>query len=164
MAYYGMDKPYTELVLARAVLVSIIPLVLIYVGIYLHKRQPATHILAVLISHELRNVKPYALPVQVIAYSSLNESDIRSVVNGVVEAMSGLGMKVSGKKKERVVIMMMIIVLKYTGFVSNGEYNVLRAKGYTRPISVLKIKADTRRKYAKMGLKKMVDMLTPLSK
>lgn len=49
------------------------------------------------------------------------------------------------------------------GFVSNGEYNVLRAKGYTRPLSVLKIKADVRVKYSKMGIKKMTEMISPES-
>lgn len=70
---------------------------MLIIGIYLHKRQSATHILAVLISHELRNVKPYALPVQLISYSSLNEEDIRAIVNNVVEKMTNMGMKVSGK-------------------------------------------------------------------
>ena len=49
------------------------------------------------------------------------------------------------------------------GFVSNGEYNSMRANGYSRPLSVLQIKADARKKYSKMGKKSMVDMLTPKS-
>ena len=31
------------------------------------------------------------------------------------------------------------VVLYNTGFVSNGEYNTFRLKGYTRPLSVLQI-------------------------
>ena len=48
-----------------------------------------------------------------------------------------------------------------SGFVSNGEYNVFRSKGYTRPLSVLRIEADVRQKYTKMGQQKMLNMLTP---
>ena len=50
------------------------------------------------------------------------------------------------------------------GFVSNGEYNSMRAQGYTRPLSVLQIRADARRKYSSMGKKTMIDMLTPKRK
>ena len=66
------------------------------VGLYLHKRKAATHILAILISHGARNLKPYSLPVQLIAYSSINEAKIRLIINKVVEKMTNLGMKVSG--------------------------------------------------------------------
>lgn len=48
------------------------------------------------------------------------------------------------------------------GFVSNGEYNSLRSNGYSRPLSVLKLKSDARTKYSKMGPKKLLDMLTPI--
>lgn len=41
------------------------------------------------------------------------------------------------------------------------ESTTLRINGYTRPLSVLQIKADARNKYAKMGKKTMEDMLTP---
>ena len=47
------------------------------------------------------------------------------------------------------------------GFVSNGEYNSFRVKGYTRPLSVLQLMLDARRKYSQMGVKKMSAMLTP---
>ena len=52
----------------------------------------------------------------------------------------------------------------FTGFVANGEYNSLRSKGYTRSLSVLAIKAESRAKYAKMGEQKMLKMITPMSK
>ena len=51
-----------------------------------------------------------------------------------------------------------------TGFVSNGEFNELRCTGYTRPLSVLKIKADVRAKFARMRVPKMQRMITPISK
>ena len=48
------------------------------------------------------------------------------------------------------------------GFVSNGEYNSLRSTGYSRPLSVLKLKANARSKYAQMGKTKMLKMLSPI--
>ena len=50
------------------------------------------------------------------------------------------------------------------GFVSDGEFNYLRMKGYTRPLSVLQIRADVRRKYCRLSSKKLLAMLTPQSK
>ena len=50
------------------------------------------------------------------------------------------------------------------GFVSDGEFNYLRMKGYTRPLSVLQIRADVRRKYSRLSPKKLLAMLTPNSK
>ena len=49
-----------------------------------------------------------------------------------------------------------------TGFVSNGEHNVLRATGYTRPVSLFKIRSSVRAKYAKMSAKKLHSMITPV--
>ena len=46
------------------------------------------------------------------------------------------------------------------GFVSNGEFNTMRVKGYTRPLSVLQVKADAKKKYMKMAMSTMVNMLT----
>ncbi len=37
------------------------------------------------------------------------------------------------------------------GFVSNGEHNELRAKGYTRPVSIFNIKSVVRAKYSRMS-------------
>ena len=49
------------------------------------------------------------------------------------------------------------------GFVSNGEYNSMRVKGYTRPLSVLQIRSQARKKYSRMGFKTMLEMVTPQS-
>ena len=46
------------------------------------------------------------------------------------------------------------------GFCSNGEYNSLRNQGYTRPLSILRIRSDVRSKYAKMSKQVMTAMLT----
>ena len=50
----------------------------------------------------------------------------------------------------------------HTGFVSNGEYNVFREKGYTRPLSVLKLRSLARSKVARMSISKMEAMLCPV--
>lgn len=48
---------------------------------------------------------------------------------------------------------------------SNGEFNYLRrAKGYTRPLSVLQIRAQVRQKYSRMSQRVMLAMLTPKRK
>lgn len=45
---------------------------------------------------------------------------------------------------------------------ANGEYNSLRSMGCLRPVSVLKLKSNTRAKYAQMGKAKMMRMLSPI--
>ena len=63
------------------------------------RRKPATHIFVVMISSELRDQKPYAIPVQCIPYAGLKEQDIRRIVNCLINEMMKLGMKVAGKQK-----------------------------------------------------------------
>lgn len=62
----------------------------------MYRREPATHILVVLISPEERNKKPYALAVQCIAYKSIRDSEVRQICNKIVKEMTVRGMKVSG--------------------------------------------------------------------
>jgi len=50
------------------------------------------------------------------------------------------------------------------GFVANGEFNVLRRKGYQRPVSVLQIKAAVRAYYSRLSSKVLKAMLTPIRK
>ena len=67
------------------------------IGLYRHKRVAATHILAILISPECRNKKPYALPVQLIPYAGLNQKTLRKIISNVVSEMAARGMEVAGK-------------------------------------------------------------------
>ena len=60
------------------------------------KRVAATHILVLMINPEQRASKPYALPVQCIAYKSLKDSEVRKIANELVKEMSLRGMKVAG--------------------------------------------------------------------
>lgn len=47
------------------------------------------------------------------------------------------------------------------GFCSNGEFNSMRNRGYTRPISVFLIRSQVRAKYARLSESTMLAMLTP---
>ena len=47
-----------------------------------------------------------------------------------------------------------------SGLVTNGEFNSFRARGYKRPVSILKIRADAR---ANEGEAALLAMLTPKS-
>lgn len=64
--------------------------------VYRYKRVAATHILIVMISPEQRVNKPYALPVQCIAYKSLKDKEVRNIANKLIKEMSARGMKVAG--------------------------------------------------------------------
>lgn len=46
---------------------------------------------------------------------------------------------------------------------TNGEFNKLRSQGYKRPISVIQIKANVRKKYSNKGETALLAMLTPMS-
>ena len=47
------------------------------------------------------------------------------------------------------------------GFTTDGEWNSLRTKGYSRPLSVFQIRSDARSKFSRMSLKRMIAMITP---
>lgn len=65
-------------------------------GVTRLRRVAATHLLIFMISHESRNQKPYALPVQCIPYKGLSEVAIRSMTNKIIEEMVKRRMKVAG--------------------------------------------------------------------
>ena len=65
-------------------------------SIYRHKRTPATNAYVMMISSEQRRVKPYALPIQLLPYKSIDESTMRNLVRAVVKEMTSRGMKVVG--------------------------------------------------------------------
>ena len=49
----------------------------------------------------------------------------------------------------------------FTGFCTNGEWNSLRSKGNTRPLSIFEIRSRARNYCSRLSLKKMLGMLTP---
>ena len=107
-----------------------------------HKRTAATHVLVTMISPSERNVKPYALPVSCIPYTGLAEGKARKIINMVVKEMCKHGMKVEGVYQFYPFVCLMCY-FNY-GFVSNGEYNTFRSKGYTRPLSIFQLRSSAR--------------------
>ena len=59
-------------------------------------RTAATHLLVFMISHESRDRKPYALPVQCLPYTGMSEANIRGLANKLIQEMVKRGMKVAG--------------------------------------------------------------------
>jgi hypothetical protein len=107
-----------------------------------HQRVQATHLFVFMISCDKRDSKPYAVPVQCFPCNSLTHSKLRQLINELIKEMKSRGMKVAG-------------------FCSDGEFNTLRNRGYTRPLSVFAIRSDVRSKYARMSVATMKAMLTP---
>ncbi|XP_065892094.1 uncharacterized protein [Dysidea avara] len=103
----------------------------------------ASHILVFMISTEDRRKKPYAIPVQCMPYQGLTDSKVRDLANSIISEMAKRKMNVAG-------------------FTTDGEWNSLRTKGNSRPLSVFQIRADARSKYSHMSVKRMVEMITPI--
>jgi hypothetical protein len=66
-------------------------------GVFMKKREVASHLLVFMISDEYRNFKPYAVPVQVLAYKSITDVKVQKLKNELKAAMTEIGMKVVGK-------------------------------------------------------------------
>ena len=67
-------------------------------NLFVKKRQPAaTHVLAILISEERRNKKPYAIPVQFVPYCSIRDQYIRDVTAKVKTEMVKMDLKPVGR-------------------------------------------------------------------
>lgn len=60
------------------------------------RRTPATHVFILMISCDLRDKKPYALPVQCLPYAGLKEMELRTIVSNLCKEMTSMQMKVSG--------------------------------------------------------------------
>lgn len=60
------------------------------------RRTAATHIFVIMIGSELRNRKPYALPVQCLPYAGMNEKDICRLISNLIREMVKLHMSVRG--------------------------------------------------------------------
>ena len=64
--------------------------------LYTKKRTAASHMLVFMIADELRNRKPYAIPVRFMPYRSLTDSKLRELELQLEEAMRNMGMTVVG--------------------------------------------------------------------
>ena len=62
--------------------------------------------------------------------------------------------------KNNSVLLCVHVYVYLLGFSSDGEYNSMRNKGYTRPLSVLQIRSTIRAKYSRLSKKVMLEMLT----
>lgn len=60
------------------------------------KRHAASHLLLFMISDELRNYKPYAIPVRVVKYKSITDAKIRELKEELRHAMNECGMTTVG--------------------------------------------------------------------
>ena len=49
----------------------------------------------------------------------------------------------------------------FVGFISNREFNFLRLKGNMCPLSILQVHNNVHNIYSRMGLQKMLAMITP---
>ena len=66
-------------------------------GLFTKRRNPASHLLIFMISDELRNHKPYAVPVRFLTYKSLADKKLRYLQLEVETKMKIMGMVVVGK-------------------------------------------------------------------
>lgn len=64
------------------------------------KREVASHLMIFMIADELRNMKPYAIPVRVLPYKSITDSMCRYLREEVRNVMTSIGMEVVGTKKK----------------------------------------------------------------
>jgi hypothetical protein len=64
--------------------------------LYLKKRSAASHLLVFMIADELRNSKPYAIPVRFLPYKSITDSKVRELETEMENAMTSLEMTVVG--------------------------------------------------------------------
>lgn len=60
---------------------------------YLGKqREAASHVFSFMISEEQRNIKPYAIPVRFLTYSSITDKTVRDLKRQLVDEMRKLDM------------------------------------------------------------------------
>ncbi|XP_028416819.1 uncharacterized protein LOC114541027 [Dendronephthya gigantea] len=101
--------------------------------LYSKKRIAATHLMIFMISDELRNTKPYAVPVRFMPYSSITDAKLRELELQIEDAM---------------VTVNMVAV----GFTTDGEFNSLRTNGKSRPVSVIEIIKNAKKKATSLSV------------
>ena len=94
--------------------------------LFIKHRDAASHLLIFMVSDELRNMKPYAIPVRVMPFHSLTDAKVREIRDEL---------KVAMVKKGFVVV----------GFVTDGEWNSIRTQGSSRPVSVIQLLMNARK-------------------
>ena len=66
-------------------------------GLFGKKRKAASHLLVFMISDELRNFKPYAIPVRVVTYKGITDDKVQELKDELKGVMKNIGMNVVGK-------------------------------------------------------------------
>ena len=108
-----------------------------------------------MVSDELRNFKPYAIPVRVLKYTSLTDKNARDLKDELKSTMEDMGMVTVGMFKlyNYFIILLNIIhsssltfymFVSPKGFVTDGEFNSLRTQGSQRPVSVIQLIMDAK--------------------
>ena len=72
-------------------------LLVYYKELFTKKGNPASHLLVFMIADELRNTKPYAIPIQFIPIKTITDQQIRQLKIEIEAAMKGVGMIPVGK-------------------------------------------------------------------
>lgn len=65
--------------------------------IYTKKRIAASHLMIFMVSDELRNTKPYAIPVTFLPYSSMTDAKVQELELQIEDAMIAVNMVTVGK-------------------------------------------------------------------
>jgi hypothetical protein len=61
-------------------------------GVFGKQREAASHVFSFMISEEQRNIKPYAIPVRFLTYSSITDKTVRDLKRQLVDEMRKLDM------------------------------------------------------------------------
>ena len=110
-------------------------------NLFKKKRQPATHVLVVMLSEERRNHKPYALPIQYVPYHSLTDSYVQQLIKGVRNAMEQLGMVC-------------------VGATTDGEFGSLRLRDCDQqPLHIVQLMRNAKQKAQQMAEVKLGEQL-----
>jgi hypothetical protein len=67
-----------------------------YKDLYSKKRSPASHLLVFMLADELRNVKPYAVPIQFLPIKSITDDQSRQLEHEIEALMKSNGMVTVG--------------------------------------------------------------------
>ena len=73
-----------------------------------------------MISPEERTRKPYALPVQCLAYVSLGDMAVRRICDVLIKEMSARGMKVAGRCTIIIIIFKLTLLIQDLQLMENG--------------------------------------------
>lgn len=84
--------------IGKSCIVKLEPKLVNYIKqVYMKKRNAATHLMIFMISDELRNSKPYAVPVRFLPYHSITDAKLQKLQSEIEDAMVAVNMVTVGK-------------------------------------------------------------------